>query len=260
MDKGGKMKKIIILLTLLLSVIGCGGKKETEKKEPVTLTVSAAASLKKSLDEIVENYRKIHPDITINVNYGGSGALEKQILGGAEADIFISAAKKNMDNLEKENLIIKETRKDLLKNTLVLIAPNTQKDTLRSSEGLKDIGKIALGEENTVPAGKYGKQVLEKLNLWNDIQNKVVYQKDVTAVLNIVELGEVDAGIVYLTDAKKLKNGFIVEEFSQDLHDPIIYPAAIISSTKNKEQAEQFLKYLENPVSKEIFESNGFKF
>ena len=232
------MKKIIVLLTLLLFIFSCGGQKETVKKEPVTLTISAAASLKRSLDTIVENYKKEHPDITINVNYGGSGALEKQIVGGAAADIFISAAKKNMDNLEKENLIIKETRKDLLKNT----------------------GKIALGEEKTVPAGKYGKPTLEKLNLWNDIQNKVVYQKDVTAVLNIVELGEVDAGIVYLTDAKKLKNGFVVEEFSQDLHEPIVYPAAVISSTKNKEQAEQFLKYLEDPASKKIFEDAGFKF
>ena len=249
------MKKIIILLTLLLFIFSCGGQKETVKKEPVTLTISAAASLKKSLDTIVENYKKEHPDITINVNYGGSGALEKQIIGGAAADIFISAAKKNMDNF-----IIKETRKDLLKNTLVLIAPNTQKDILKSSKELKNTGKIALGEEKTVPAGKYGKQTLEKLNLWNNIQNKIVYQKDVTAVLNIVELGEVDAGIVYLTDAKKLKNGFIVEEFSQDLHEPIVYPAAVISSTKNKEQAEQFLKYLEDPASKKIFEDAGFKF
>ena len=232
------MKKIIILLTLLLFIFSCGGQKETVKKEPVTLTISAAASLKKSLDTIVENYKKEHPDITINVNYGGSGALEKQIIGGATADIFISAAKKNMDNLEKENLIIKETRKDLLKNTLVLIAPNTQKDTLKSSKELKNTGKIALGEEKTVPAGKYGKQTLEKLNLWNNIQNK----------------------IVYLTDAKKLKNGFVVEEFSQDLHEPIVYPAAVISSTKNKEQAEQFLKYLEDSASKKIFEDAGFKF
>ena len=182
------MKKIIILLTLLFIIVSCGGQKKEEKKEPVTITVSAAASLKKSLDEVIENYRKIHPDITININYGGSGALEKQIIGGAEADIFISAAKKNMDNLEKENLIIKETRKDLLKNTLVLIATNIHKDKLKSSQELKNIGKIALGEENTVPAGKYGKQTLEKLNLWNDVQNKIVYQKDVTAVLNIVEL------------------------------------------------------------------------
>ena len=144
------MKKIIILLTLLLFIFSCSGQKENIKKEPVTLTISAAASLKKSLDTIVENYKKEHPDITINVNYGGSGALEKQIIGGAAADIFISAAKKNMDNLEKENLIIKETRKDLLKNTLVLIAPNTQKDTLKSSKELKNTGKIALGEEKTV--------------------------------------------------------------------------------------------------------------
>ncbi len=253
------MKKIVILLTLLIFVLSCSNQKESGKKEPVTLTISAAASLKTSLDEIAENYRKENPDITLNINYGGSGALEKQIIGGADADIFISAAKKNMDNLEKENLIIRETRKDLLKNSLVLIAPDTQKDRIKSVRDLKNVGKVALGEENSVPAGKYGKQALEKLNLWKEIESKAVYQKDVTAVLNIVELGEVDAGIVYMTDAKKLKKGFTVEQFASDLHDPIVYPAAIVLSTKNKAQAEQFLKYLENTKSKEIFEKNGFK-
>ena len=256
------MKRIFILITLFLSVLNCGVQKEESSKndKSATITVSAAASLKKSLDEVVENYKKEYPNVTVNINYAGSGTLEKQIIGGAETDIFISAAVKNMDNLEKENLIIKETRKNLLKNTLVLIASDTQKDKFKSIQDLKNIEKIALGEENTVPAGKYGKQALENLNLWNSIQNKIVYQKDVTAVLNIVELGEVDAGVVYLTDAKKLKNGFIVEEFSENLHDPIIYPAAVISSTKNREQAEQFLKYLENARSKKIFENNGFKF
>ncbi len=253
------MKKIVILLTSLIFVLSCSNQKESEKKEPVTLTISAAASLKTSLDEIAENYRKENPDVTLNINYGGSGALEKQIIGGADADIFISAAKKNMDNLEKENLIIKETRKDLLKNSLVLIAPDAQKDKIKSVQDLKNVGKVALGEENSVPAGKYGKQALEKLNLWKDIESKAVYQKDVTAVLNIVELGEVDAGIVYMTDAKKLKKGFIVEQFASDLHDPVVYPAAIVSSTKNKAQAEQFLKYLEDTKSKEIFKKNGFK-
>ena len=253
------MKKILILLTSLIFALSCSNQKESEKKEPVTLTISAAASLKTSLDEIAENYRKENPDVTLNINYGGSGALEKQIIGGADADIFISAAKKNMDNLEKENLIIKETRKDLLKNSLVLIAPDAQKDRIKSVQDLKNVGKVALGEENSVPAGKYGKQALEKLNLWKDIESEAVYQKDVTAVLNIVELGEVDAGIVYMTDAKKLKKGFIVEQFASDLHDPVVYPAAIVSSTKNKAQAEQFLKYLEDTKSKEIFKKNGFK-
>lgn len=253
------MKKIIILLTSLIFVLSCSNQEESEKKEPVTLTISAAASLKTSLDEISENYKKENSDVTLNINYGGSGALEKQIIGGAEADIFISAAKKNMDNLQKENLIIRETRKDLLKNSLVLIAPDTQKDRIKSVLDLKNAGKVALGEENSVPAGRYGKQALEKLNLWKEIESKAVYQKDVTAVLNIVELGEVDAGIVYMTDAKKLKKGFIVEQFASDLHDPIVYPAAIVLSTKNKAQAEQFLKYLENTKSKEIFKKNGFK-
>lgn len=254
------MQKILVGLLLTLMMVSCGsGKKET-KNESVTLTISAAASLKKSLDEIVENYKKENTNVTVNVNYGGSGALEKQIIEGAPSDIFISAAKKNMDNLEEKGLILKESREDLLKNTLVLIAPNTQKDKVKTIEDLKKLEKIALGEIKAVPAGKYAKESLEKLNIWNELEKKVIYQKDVTAVLNIVELGEVDAGVVYLTDAKKLKNGYVVEEFASDLHTPIVYPAAIIKETKNKEISENFLKYLKEGISKEIFEKNGFKF
>lgn len=254
------MKKILTILILGIFVLSCGAKQEAKKDEPVVLTISAAASLKKSLDEIVENYKKENPNVTVNINYGGSGALEKQIVNGAPTDIFISAAKKNMDNLEEKNLIKKETRKDLLKNTLVLIAANTQKDKIKTIEDIKKAEKVALGEEKTVPAGKYGKEALTKLNLFSEIEKKVVYQKDVTAVLNIVELGEVDAGVVYLTDAKKLKNGFVVAEFSSDLHAPIVYPMAVIEGTKNQKKAEEFLKYLENEKSKEVFTKNSFKF
>lgn len=254
------MKKILAVLILGLLLLSCGAKKEAEKEENTVLTVSAAASLKTSLDEIAENYRKDNPGVTVNINYGGSGALEKQIAEGAPSDIFISAAKKNMDNLEEKNLIVKESRKDLLKNTLVLIAPNTQKDKIKTVEDITKAEKIAMGEEKTVPAGKYGKEVLTKLNLFSEIESRVVYQKDVTAVLNIVELGEVDAGIVYLTDSKKMKNGFVVAEFSSDLHALIVYPAAIIQGTKNPEKADGFLKYMENEKSKEIFAKNGFKF
>lgn len=250
------MKKILILLILMIVLLSCV-KKEEEKQ---IITISAAASLKSSLDEIVHNYKNENKNIEININYGGSGTLEKQIISGAEVNIFISAAKKNMDNLEKNNLIDIKSRKDLLKNTLVLIASNSQKDKIKTIEDIKKVEKIALGEEKTVPAGKYGKEVLEKLGLFKEIEKKVVYQKDVTSVLNIVELGEVEVGIVYLTDAKKLKNGYVVTEFDSNLHTPIVYPVAIIENTKNKEKSEEFLKYLENEKAKEIFKNNGFKY
>ncbi len=257
------MRKILLMGTLLLTVLSCGtgDKKEVknEKKEEIII-VSAAASLKKSLDEIAENYKKENPDVVLNINYGGSGTLEKQIAEGAPVDLFISAAKKNMDNLDGKNLIVKESRKDLLKNTLVLIVPNTHKEKIEKLDDVKKAEKIALGELATVPAGKYGKQALEKLNFWKEVEKKAVFQKDVTAVLNIVELGEVDAGIVYATDAKKAKNSFVAGEFPSDSHDPIVYPAAVVTAAKNKEGAEKFLKYLESEKAKEIFTKNGFKF
>ncbi len=256
------MKKVLLLVVLLFFVLSCGkqekkvGESKTEKK----VTISAAASLKKSLDEIAENYRKESPDVVLNINYGGSGSLEKQIREGAPVDIFISAAKKNMDNLEEKGIILKESRRDILKNSLVLIVSDKLKERVKKIGDIKKIEKLALGELSTVPAGKCGKQALEKLNLWNEMENKIIFQKDVTAVLNIVELGEVDAGIVYSTDAKNVRKSFVAVEFPFDSHDPIVYPAAVILTTKNRKGAEKFLAYLETEKSKEIFVKNGFKF
>lgn len=255
------MKISFFLLSLILLLFNYQkSNKEFKKENNIIITISAAASLKNPLDEISKNYQIENSNVNINLNYGGSGTLERQIIGGAQVDIFISASKENIDNLEKENLIISETKKKFLKNTIVLIASNTHKDTINSIHDLIHIEKLALGEKNTVPAGKYGKEALEKLNLWDKIKNKVIYQKDVSSVLNIVELGEVDAGIVYLTDSKKIKNSFIVEHFSPDLHTPIEYTITVISSTKYKDRSKDFLKYLENEKSKEIFEKNGFNF
>lgn len=263
------MKKNILgtlfFVCLSMLLISCGSKgssnaQEKGKNEKTELTVSIAASTKNAVDEIVENYKSENPNVEVKINSGGSGALEQQITGGAPVDIFLSASKKNMDNLDEKGLLKEGTRKDLLKNDLVLIGDKDMKDKIKSEEDLKNLDiKIALGELNTVPAGKYAKQVFEKSGIWNDIEKKVIYQKDVTAVLNIVDSGEIETGVVYSSDALTLKNGFIILTFGDDTHDPVVYPAAIIKDSKNEEEAQKFLKYLESEKSKEIFEKYGFK-
>lgn len=263
------MKKIfgmLLMLSMLILTAGCKSGEDEKKtaESPAAaekeLTVSIAASTKNAIDEIVAKYEAENPGVKIKINSGGSGTLEQQITGGAPVDIFLSASKKNMDNLEEKGFLLEGTRQDLLKNSLVLIGSNDIKEKIKNIEGLKAGGvKIALGELNTVPAGKYAKQAFEKLGMWTEIEKEAIYQKDVTAVLTIVDSGEIETGVVYSSDALTLKNGFIIEEFAADTHDPIVYPAAIIKETKDKEEAEKFLKYLQNDTSKEIFEKYGFK-
>ena len=259
------MKKIILntLLSVCLisALFSCGKEKakmEPEKKKEITFSV--AASTKKAIDKIVEEYSKENPNVEIKINPGGSGALEQQIEGGAPVDIFLSASKKNMDNLEEKNLIEKTTRKDLLKNKLVLIGEKEMKGKIDSVDQLKTESiKIALGELSTVPVGKYAKQVFDKLGIWNEVEKKIIYQKDVTAVLNIVDSGEIETGVVYSSDALELKNGFVIAVFSDEDHDPIVYPVAIIKDSKNKEAALKFLEYLSSEKAKNIFKEYGFE-
>lgn len=260
------MRKILgILLSLMVLTLtaGCGTPKEAGAKQPEVrkeLTISIAASTKGAIDEIVQKFENENPGVKIKINSGGSGALEQQITGGAPVDIFLSASKKNMDNLEEKGYLLDGTRQDLLKNSLVLIGSKDVKEKIKNIEDLKTTeGKIGLGELNTVPAGKYAKQAFEKLGMWKDIEKKAVYQKDVTAVLTIVDSGELETGVVYSSDALALKNGFVIQEFASATHDPIIYPLGIIKETKNKEEAEKFVKYLQNETSKQIFEKYGFK-
>ena len=259
------MKKIILntLLSVCLisTLFSCGKEKaKTEPGKKKEITFSVAASTKKAVDKIVEEYSKGNPNVEIKTNPGGSGSLEQQIEGGAPVDIFLSASKKNMDNLEEKDLIEKTTRKDLLKNKLVLIGEKEMKGKIDNVDQLKTENiKIALGELSTVPAGKYAKQVFDKLGIWNEVEKKIIYQKDVTAVLNIVDSGEIETGVVYSSDALELKNGFVIAVFSDEDHDPIVYPVALIKDSKNKETALKFLEYLSSEKAKNIFKEYGFE-
>ncbi len=225
-----------------------------------SLTVSAAASLRNVLEEVKQKYAKLQPDVKITYNFGASGALQQQIEQGADVDVFISAAAKQMDGLQHKNLLLSGTRKNFLSNQIVLVVPNTTKNISSFTDLKSDrITKIALGEPNSVPAGKYAQEVLNYFQILDLTKKKFVFAKDVRQVLSYVETKNVDAGIVYITDAKLSKSVKVVAIASTKSHSPIVYPIAIIQNSKNVAQAENFIDFLLGKQADNIYKSYGFK-
>jgi molybdate transport system substrate-binding protein len=230
-----------------------------------SITVSAAISLKDALDELgpifqVQQHRKNGGNGTaVTYNYGGSGTLARQIEQGAPVDVFFSAAEKQMDELAAQDLIVADTRYDLVGNALVLIAP-VQSTALHNFQDLTGsvVKTIALGETSTVPAGMYARQTLEHLGLFAALEKKVVYAKDVRAVLTYVETGNADAGLVYQTDANTSPKVRVVAIAPADSHDPILYPAAVLRDSKNKPAARAFVEFLQGPDARAVFQKYGF--
>lgn len=252
------MKKLglfFLSMVLLLSLIGCG-----VNNSPMELTISAAASLQNSLTEIQKAYAQKNPDVKLTFNFGASGTLQEQIEQGAPVDLFISAGKSQMDTLAKKNLLVKDTRVDLLGNDLVLIvAKNDSSITSVQDITKSGVGKISIGTPESVPAGKYAQEALTNLKLWDKVQPNLVLAKDVTQVLSYVETDNVDAGFVYRSDAQGSTKAKIVTALPETSHQPIVYPAAVINASKNKPQAGDFLKYLQSSEAQQIFLKYGFK-
>jgi molybdate transport system substrate-binding protein len=246
---------------LLLFFGGLAGIRTTRVvAEPSSsITVSAAISLKDSLDEAGHLYATRHPAAKVAFNYGGSGTLERQIEQGASVDVFFSAAQKQMDDLATQGLVATETRRNIVANSLVLITPASS-TMVRGFEDLSrlQVSAIALGEPETVPAGMYARQTLEHMGFFAAIQKKIVYAKDVRAVLTYVETGSADAGFVYRTDALASKKVRVVATAPADSHDPIVYPAAVLKNSKNAAAAREFVGFLEGPEARAAFEKYGF--
>ena len=222
------------------------------------LTVSAAASLKDVVVEVETVYKQSPAKVTFANNFGSSGTLAAQIDQGAPVDLFISAAAKPMDDLKKKGLIVAGTRHNLLRNTLVLIAPLDSK--LRDFQGLTDksIRLIALGDPASVPAGQYGKQTLLSLHLWNQLNAKFVLAKDVRQVLTYVETGNADAALAYATDAQASGKVRVVATAPESMHDPIIYPVVVVKGGRNEDAARKFVEFLNSPIAHAIFMKHGF--
>lgn len=234
---------------------------EEEKNEPpVELTILAAASLTDVTKELAETYKKISPNVTLTFSYGASGALQTQIEEGAPADIFISAATKQMDALEEGGFILDTTKKELLLNKVVLIAPKDSTLELTSFEdvGTDKVKTIALGEPEGVPVGQYSEEVFTNLGILDTVKTKANYGSDVRQVLTWVESGEVDCGVVYSTDASVGENVKIICEAPVGSHKDIIYPAAVIKSSTNQDAAKAFIEFLSTPDAVASFEKYGF--
>lgn len=227
----------------------------------VTLNISAAASLKDSMEEIKKLYTEENKNVNIVYNFGSSGTLEQQIEQGADVDIFLAAAEKQMKALADKKLILSDTNKNLLMNDVVLVVPKDSTVAIKDFKGLTSdkIKKIAMGEPKTVPAGQYGEEVLTKLGILDKVKDKVVYGKDVKEVLTWVESGDADAGIVYTTDAKISTKVKVVTTAPADSHTPVVYPASVINTSKKPNEAKSFLEYLSGDKAKAVFEKYGFK-
>lgn len=271
-----KVMAWMVAALLIFSLVGCQKPQESKDAEPKQtenkaqntqdkktehgeITVSAAASLTEAMGELEPAFLK-ETGIKIHSNLAGSGKLQKQIEEGAPADVFISAGQKQMDALKEKNLVEPDSVKNLLENVLVIVQPKDAKEKITKPEDLTTIkGKIAIADTGSVPVGQYTKQALEKLGIWDKIQDRVVVAKDVKATLAYVEQGAVEAGFVYKSDAEQAKTSSIRVEIDPSLHDPIVYPMAIVSASKNKEQAKKFEAFLKTDQAKGIFEKYGFK-
>lgn len=267
-----RFKLVITLVFLLMFAVACSNnqgtdepsdKKETqtatESKENVELTISAAASLKDAMDVIQNTYQEEHPEVELKFNFGGSGSLQQQISQGAPVDLFFSAAEDKFDLLVDSGEIAKEYGVDLLGNELVLVVPK-EDQTIKGFEDLAkaEVNKVSIGTPESVPAGQYAKESLEKMDIWKDVESKVVYAKDVRQVLSYVETGNVEGGIVYKTDVLVSDKVEIIASADPATHTPIVYPVGIIKDSEQYEAAKEFFEYLQSEDALKVFEEYGF--
>lgn len=229
--------------------------------EETEILVAAAASLKNAYeDKLIPMFEEANPGVTVKGTYDSSGKLQTQIEEGLEADVFMSAAKKQMTALDEEGMIASDTITDLLENKIVLIVPTGSDSKIDSFEKIGDAASIALGDPESVPAGQYAKEALTNLNVWDSIQDKVSFGTNVTEVLNQVAAASADAGIVYATDAaSKADQVTVVAEAPEgSLEKKVIYPVAVVKATAHEDAAKAFVEFLQTSEAIAVFESYGF--
>ena len=246
----------IILTVVFISLFSLGCNKQQPQK--VVLTMSAASSLTSVMEDIKKIYTEENQDIDLVFNFGSSGVLQQQIEQGAPIDLYLSAAADQMDKLEQKGLIDEQSRITLLSNEIVLIgAKDSYIEDFTDLTNSK-VSKLAIAVPESVPAGKYARELLMNLGIWESVQNKIIYAKDVRQVLAYVERGEVEAGIVYQTDANVSDKVKIIMSADPTSYSPILYPLAIIKGITNQKAAEDVIAFLAGEEAKEIFKQHGF--
>ena len=267
-----KFSILTLALCLMLGAAGCSNNSSSssssnassaasssgDSSEKVELNISAAASLQEAMAELEKEFKNINPDVKLTVNLGSSGSLMQQIQEGAPCDLFISAGAKQMDALVEAGTVEKDAVKTLLTNDLVLVAAKGEK--VDSLDALKtdDVEKIAIGDPESVPAGKYAKEVLDNTKLYDNVKDKLVLAKDVKEVLSWVQKGNADVGFVYLSDATGVDDVDVVLTTDDDSHSEIAYPVAVLKDSKQAKVAQQFEDFLLSNKAQNILEKHGF--
>lgn len=229
--------------------------------EETEILVAAAASLKNAYeDQLIPMFEEANPGVTVKGTYDSSGKLQTQIEEGLDADVFMSAAKKQMIALDEEGMIASDTITDLLENKIVLIVPTGNEKKLEKFEDIEKADSIALGDPASVPAGQYSEEALTNLGIWDKIQDKVSFGTNVTEVLNQVAAASADAGIVYATDAASMadKVEVVAEAPEGSLSEKVIYPVAVVKGTAHEEVAKEFVAFLQTDKAITVFEDYGF--
>ncbi|GAA0435714.1 molybdate ABC transporter substrate-binding protein [Lentibacillus halophilus] len=253
------VKWLMIAFVAVLAACSSDGDNSDEEKENVALTISAAASMTDAMKELKDVYEQ-KENVALTLNFAGSGKLAQQIRQGAPADVFISANQDWMDRLEKNNRIIQETRKDVTGNSIVLIAGENSDLDYQSMDAIEpdDVDQIAIGNPESVPAGKYADQTLRSLDIRSKLEKELVFAKDVRQVLTYVETGNTDIGFVYKSDALISDKIQVLTKAAAETHDAIIYPAAVTADTENKKAAKSFVQFLQSDDAQSVFEEYGF--
>ncbi|WP_295115737.1 molybdate ABC transporter substrate-binding protein [uncultured Methanobrevibacter sp.] len=265
-------KLLIIGIIALVAVISVGsvsagwfdflgGNSTDTSLDGQEVNLAAAASLKNVYDEkLIPMFQEKYPGVKVTPTYASSGDLQTQIENGLKADVFMSAANKQMNALANKSLVDNKTNVQFLENKVVLIVPKDSTANITSFNDLKNVsGNIAIGDPESVPAGQYAQEVLNNTGIWDDVQSKLSLGTDVTAVLNQVSQGSAECGIVYSTDAKSDSNVKVVCEAPDSaLKTPVIYPVAVLKNAEHPDAAKQFVEFLQTKEAKDVFVEYGF--
>jgi molybdate transport system substrate-binding protein len=255
------MSKISLLWAVgcLMFLCAAGSVNAQPSKE---VTISAAISLKNAFEEIGKLFESRNAGTKVVFNFGASGDLAKQIEGGAPVDVFASAAQKDMDQIDTKGLIDNATRANFVKNTVVLIQSAASTLEIKGFEDLlkPEVKMISIGNPQTVPAGKYAQEVLTYFKTWEGVSNKLVLAENVRQVLDYVTKNEVDAGVVYSTDAAVQAGKIIIVATAPAAsHKPVVYPVAMVKNSKNEATAKAFITMLKADQGMNILKKYGFE-
>jgi len=228
---------------------------QQDASKQASIRVSAASSLTSVMKEIKKGYEAENPDHDITIQYASSGTLAHQLVQGAPSHLYISANEQWMNKVVQEELISSEDVQPLVKNRLILA---THKGEDISFEDLRSVHQFAMGDPESVPAGAYAKQALKHRGIWEEVQNRAVYGKNVRQVASYIQSQNVEVGFVYQSDVQALKSVEKSQVIPESYHRSISYPMGVMKEAKRNPLLEDFLKYLRSPKAKDVFQSNGF--